>query len=63
MHMLHASKKEKMSTYYNFSYVDLDKVKSPWSDDKQFYLFEYESLSNPILFRTTNNYLVRDQLK
>lgn len=53
-----------MSIYYNFCYVDLDKVKTPCSEDGQFYLLEnqesYEGLSNPILFKTMNNHLVRE---
>jgi hypothetical protein len=53
-----------MSIYYNFYYLDLDKVKSPYSDDGQFYLLEnqesYEYLSNPILFKTMNNHFIRE---
>ena len=53
-----------MSIYYNFCYVDLDKVKTPCSGDGQFYLLEnqesYKGLSNPILFKTMNNHHVRE---
>jgi len=52
-----------MSIYYNFCYVDLNKVKSPCSEDGQMYLLEnhesYEYLSNPILFSTMNNHHIR----
>ena len=53
-----------MGTYYNFSYLDLDKVKSPEKDLDDIYVLgihkSYESLWNAKLYKTTNNYLVSD---
>mgnify|MGYP001057299974 CR=1 FL=1 len=53
-----------MSTYFNFCYLDLDKVTTPFDETRDFYLpsedKSYEYLSNPMLFVTTNNYFVSD---
>lgn len=52
-----------MSTYFNFMYLDLDKVDT-LTDENDMYNFEHhpscEELSNPVLFTTTNNYLASD---
>lgn len=51
-----------MSTYFNFCFLDLEKEETPFDNNGEFYLIDsrdsYESLSNPILFKTINNYFV-----
>jgi hypothetical protein len=53
-----------LSTTYNFSYLDLDIERFPSKDESGFYNFELskscESLSNPLLFRCSNQLFAQD---